>query len=90
MRPELPQVTRTGDRWVVRIGRDASSGPPARRRPLGLLENEVDLGGLEAGQLDLEVQVDQGLQLDRQDLPVPAGFLGQPIVGKDIGALLGS
>ena len=46
-------------------------------------------GRREAGELDVELEIDQALQLDRQDLAVPAGLLGQPVVGKDVGPLLG-
>ena len=76
--------------WVSRIGGNDVLRPAGLAGGLlGFLEKEIDLGGLEARQLDLEVEVDQGLQLDRQDLPVPAGLLGQSVVGKDVGPLLG-
>src|SRR4051812_41596630 len=53
----------------------------------GLFEDEIDLAGLKAGKLDLEVQAHQRLQLDRKDLPVPSCLLSQTIVGQDIGPL---
>ena len=60
-----------------------------RRSPRGVLEDDVDLRHLEPGQLDLDVEVDQALQLDRQKLLVPAGLLGELVVGQDVGALIG-
>ena len=89
VRSKLPEVTGASDRMSVRIGRDLILGTARLAGGLpGFLQAKVDLGGLEARQLDLEVEVDQGLQLDRQDLPVPASLLGQPVVGKDVGPLL--
>ena len=52
-------------------------------------KDEVDLRRLEPGQFDVDVEFDQPLQFDRQELFVPAGPLGELVVGKDIGALLG-
>ena len=68
--------------------------PRAHRLPSGsaspaLVEHEVDLGEAEAGQLDIELEVDQRLQLDREDLLVPAGVERQLVVGEHIGAALG-
>src|SRR5262249_44393007 len=78
----------TSNRMRVRIGRDLIFGTTWRPSRLpGLLQAKVDLGGLEARQLDLEVEIDQRLQLDRQNLPVPAGLLGKPVIGKDVSPL---
>ena len=54
------------------------------------LDQEVDLGRLEAGDLDFEVELDFGqvLELDREQGLVPAGKLREAIVGDDIGPLL--
>jgi hypothetical protein len=54
------------------------------------IEQEVDLGHLEAGQLEVEVQLELAdvAQLQRHQLTVPAGGLGQPAVGARAGALL--
>ena len=38
--------------------------------------------------VDVEVEIDQRLQLDRQDLLVPAGIQRELVVGQDIGAAL--
>jgi hypothetical protein len=65
------------------IGRDDVLGPAGRADSLlSFLEAEFDFGSREARQLDLEVEIDQGLQLDREDLAVPAGFLGRTVVGR--------
>src|ERR1700730_912662 len=51
----------------------------------GVIEQNVNLRSLEAGKLDLEVEVDQSLQLYREDLPIPARLLGQSVVGEHVG-----
>ena len=38
-----------------------------------VFEHEVDLGWRKPGELHVEVDVDEGLQLNRQKLMVPAG-----------------
>jgi hypothetical protein len=64
---------------------------PARGagRLASFLKDEVDLRHLEPGQFDIDVELDQPLQFNRQQLPIPPGRLGEPIVGQDIGALIG-
>ena len=52
------------------------------------IEKEIDFGHFKAGQLDLEVHVDESLQLNRQDLSVPTRFLRQLVVGQDVSTLL--
>src|SRR5262249_31711119 len=52
------------------------------------IEDEIDFGHFEAGQLNLEVHVDESLQLNRQDLSVPTRFLRQLVVGQDVSTLL--
>ena len=56
-----------------------------------VIEQKIQLGGIEPGDLRIEVQVQgsQTLQLDLEDLPVPASQLGQPIIGDHIGPALG-
>ena len=67
-----------------------SSGPlGVAARLARLLEDEVDLRHLEPGQFDIDVELDQPLQLNRQQLPVPSGLLGKLVVGQHIGALIG-
>ena len=53
-----------------------------------LADQDVDLGGLEAGEGNIEIEIDrqQFLQLDGQDFPVPAGKFRKAVVGDDIGA----
>src|SRR5215207_6807612 len=46
---------------------------PGRGALFRLLDHEVDLGEREARELDIELDVDQGLELDRQHVSVPPG-----------------
>ena len=46
-------------------------------------------GVLEPDRLEIKIEVDERLQLDRQDLAVPAGVLRELVVGQDVGALVG-
>jgi hypothetical protein len=90
MRSEDPEIARATDRLGVGIGRNDVLRPARLAgRLLSFLETQIDFGRLEADQLDLEVEVDQGLQLDRQDLAVPAGSLRQAVVGQDVRPPLG-
>jgi hypothetical protein len=54
------------------------------------VNQEVDLGGGKARDLEVEREVDCGelAELEPQDLLVPARPLGDPVVGDDVGALL--
>ena len=91
MPPKLPQVDPPADSGGVSgtdrdpVGRIRRFGPP---QPV---DQNVDLGGLEAGDGQIEVEVKRGeaLQLERQQLMVPAGVLGELVVGEDVGANLG-
>jgi len=49
----------------------------------------VDLGGLKARQEHIEAQINKALQLDCEDLVIPACLLNEAIVSKDISLLLG-
>jgi len=63
----------------------------AARRAVSLasiLQDDVDFRHLEPGQFDFDIEIDQTLQLDRQKLLVPAGLLGELVVGQDVGALI--
>ena len=55
---------------------------------LQFTDENIDLGGLEAGKGKIEVEIDREkfLQLDGEDLPIPAGKLRKAVVGDDIGA----
>jgi hypothetical protein len=56
-----------------------------------LVERKIDLGEREASQSNVELQIDQRLQLNRQDLRIPAGVEGKLVVGQYIGPpLLGA
>lgn len=60
--------------------------------PIGcglLVQDEVDLAGGEAGEREVEVEVRQLLEFDRQQRIVPAGQLRELVVGDDIGTPLG-
>ena len=89
MAPESPKVALSSD-WGSRLGRDdifwriATGGVGITR----LIENEVDLCEAEACQLDLEVEIDQALQLDRENFLIPAGVERELVVGKDVGSTL--
>lgn len=51
-------------------------------------DQDVDLRSLEARHLDVEVQIEHGqrLQLQGQEVLVPAGQLGQSVVGDEVSA----
>src|SRR5262252_7540538 len=75
-----PMPTKTPDIACSRDGRYLISdregdlilgfGRSVRRALACLIEHEVDLGGRKAGELDVEIDVDEALQLDRQQLTV--------------------
>lgn len=56
-----------------------------------VIQQQVDLGRLEAGDLEIEVQVHlrKGLKLNRENFAIPARQLGQAVVGDDVGPPLG-
>jgi len=55
------------------------------------VEQSLDLGDIEPRERKVEVAVEFGdcSQLQREQVVVPAGQLGEPVVGNDIGPLLG-
>ena len=61
-----------------------------RNRVFVVVDQGVDFGGFEAGdfQVEREVQARQMLEFDRQDLRIPARIQRQLVVRDDIGALL--
>jgi hypothetical protein len=61
----------------------------AWRRLPGLIEDKVNLGQREAGDLDIEIEIDEGLEFDREHFPVPAGIQRKLVVGDDISPALG-
>ena len=54
-----------------------------------LVEHEVDLGQAEPGQLDIEIEVDQRLELDCEDLLVPSGIERELVVSDVIDPAFG-
>lgn len=64
--------------------------PPLVFAQRGVAEQRIDFGHLEAGDRDIEIEIEAGqvLQLDLQDLGVPADRLGELVVSQDLGALL--
>ena len=61
----------------LRVGRIGSAAPVA-------VEDQIDLGGLEAGdgQIEIDLKLEQLLELERQSVPIPIRQLGQLVVGK--------
>ena len=87
---EQPQISSLGDRRTGRMFGHLIFRPARHAgRFARFLQDEVDLRHLESGQFDIDLELDQPLQLNRQQLPVPAGLLGEPVVGQDVGALIG-
>ena len=58
------------------------------RSLLPVVQNQIDFPGLESGQLNIKTKIDQALQLDGEDVAVPAGLCRQCVVGNQIGALI--
>lgn len=52
-----------------------------------LVEHQIDFGKAETGAFDIELQVDKPLQLDHQQVPVPACVERELVVGENVGAL---
>ena len=77
-----PQIPHCADRrgGLVQLGELVC--PIRITTPFGALDQEVYLGKLEPRNLDIEVQVElaQRLELDRQRLLIPLRQLGQPVV----------
>ena len=55
-----------------------------------VVQDDIDLAQRKTGDLDVvELQVMKTLILDRQDVTVPAGKFGDPVVGNDEGLFVG-
>jgi hypothetical protein len=52
------------------------------------MQERVDLARLEAERAEVHAQIRQVSEFERQQVPVPAGLLGEPVVGEDVGPLL--
>jgi hypothetical protein len=70
----------------VRKGRDGILGIVlwSRRGLPGFIEHQFDFGEREARDLQVEFEVDQGLQFNGEKLTVPAGVEGELVVRQDI------
>src|SRR6516164_7624350 len=55
---------------------------------LGIMQDELDVTHVEASQLDVEVKIDQTLQFNGENFPVPTGFFGEPVISDDVSALV--
>ena len=88
---QRPNIAETGHgRVLVGQGRDLvlAFRRGAWRALFGVVQENVDFGEGEAGELDVELNVNEGLELDRQDIAIPAGVLRKLVVGDHIGAAL--
>ena len=90
VRAELPEVAGPRHRRARFAGdlRDLVLVPGAVRRRVTVEQEEVDLGGLEAGELDLEAELDELVEGAPEGVAVPAGLLGQAVLGDGEGAAL--
>jgi hypothetical protein len=86
--PEFPDIARsTNSRAVIEPGQVVGRVGCCRRRLA--VQHQIDLAGREAGQLDVEVEVDQLLEVLAQQVEVPDRLFRQPVVGDDNGSLFG-
>jgi len=87
--PEVARAGRSQNR--VKEGRDliVSIMLGIRGRFPGLSEDKVDLGQREAGNLDTEVEIDEGLEFNREHFAVPARIQSKLVIRDDIGPALG-
>ncbi len=88
---ELPEVSRPRDHRSFGLRRRELIERIGLARHRLVANDEVDLGDLEAGDGEVELgrELEQRLELDGQDLFIPARLLGEPVVGDHVGALLG-
>ena len=82
-----PEVARLADRLLRRL-RDLVLGLIARRLAVGERQQPLQLGGVEADQVEVEALVPQPRQLLRQQRVVPAGLQGELVVGDQVRPLL--
>jgi hypothetical protein len=86
--PELPHIAGLADRRAVVESRQIVGRVIARRHRLAV-KHQVDFTGREAGQLDVEIEIDQLPEMLSQQIDVPDRLLGQSVVGDHDRALLG-
>jgi hypothetical protein len=91
VRADGPEVTRARDDGSVRVKAGRGVGGIGPVLLLAAFDQEIDLGRLESDHGEIEVEVDLGeaLQLDREEVFVPACILGESVVGDDVGPDLG-
>src|SRR5450759_70770 len=53
------------------------------------LQDQIDLRSFKTRWFAVEPNIDEALQLNRQDLWIPTSLFGQAVVGDDVGSLLG-
>ena len=87
---KLPEISQTGD--GLRSNRRLPIGGIIGRLLARSVGQQIDFRCLEAGDLDVELEVKarQVLEFDRQDLLIPPGIEGELVVGDDIGPFPGS
>ena len=84
-KPLITGLTDSGmrHRFTGRAGIDAGAG-----LVIGLV-NDIELAEGKPGQFDVEVDVHQSLQFDRENVSVPACQFSRSVIANDVGALLG-
>ena len=88
---KAPEVAEAAHRRRLRLERRHLVGSRVVAFAGRTLDQKVDLGRGKAGHRQIEAELEAGQlgQLQRQQLAIPAGQLGQPVIGQHIGALLG-
>lgn len=89
VRSDLPNIPEARYRRANNV-RHCISRIRLRRFVIKAADQHVDLGHLETGdgQIEVEIRIEQVLQLDGQDLRVPSSFLCQLVVGENVGSPL--
>ena len=88
--PKDPQVTSSRYRGT-RDRRIRDLVFRTRRLALRLgsvVQHDVDVGGGKTCELDLKAKIDEGLKLDGEDLAIPSGLLGMPVVRQNVSSFL--
>src|SRR5262245_6555814 len=90
MRAQYPCITWLYDRLPRQSFWNSVFGGEGRFVQLqSFVEDQFDLGHLEAGDLNLETHIDEGLQFDRKNFSIPTCFFGNSIVRQNIRTLVG-
>ena len=88
MPAEFPNVTKLGHRWPFRTKTHQVIGRISCRGLLRTVYQQVDFPGRKTGELDIEIEFDQILEMASQQIKIPHRLLGQPIVSDDHGPLV--